>query len=52
MQAPDGPAAQQGILRRGDIVTTIDGVNVRGMSVVHARGIIMGHEGTSVRVEC
>ncbi len=48
IQAPDGPAAQQGLLRRGDIVTSIDTVNVRGMSVVHARNIILGPEGTAV----
>ena len=48
LQASDGPAAQQGLLRRGDVVTSIDSVNVRGMSVVHARSFIMGAEGTAV----
>lgn len=48
--SPGGPAHQQGTLRRGDVITHIDGVNVRGWSVVQARQVIMGPAGSTVQV--
>ena len=35
-------------MQRGDIVTSISGRNVRGMSVLQAKDLIMGPEGSSV----
>jgi C-terminal processing protease CtpA/Prc len=46
--APGGPAAQCQQLRRGDIIAVIAGRNVRGMSVMQARDLIMGPQGSIV----
>lgn len=43
-----GPAASSNVLQRGDIIAVIGGKNVRGMSVLQARDLIMGPEGSSV----
>ena len=41
-------AAASKVLQRGDIITSISGRNVRGMSVLHAKDLIMGPEGSNV----
>ncbi|EKX38918.1 hypothetical protein GUITHDRAFT_115021 [Guillardia theta CCMP2712] len=46
--APNGPADNAKKFKRMDIITTINGRNVRGMSVVQARDLIMGPVGSSV----
>ena len=46
--AVGGPAATDGQLCRGDIIAVIAGRNVRGMSVVQAKDLIMGPEGSTV----
>ena len=46
--AMGGPAANGGQMRRGDIIAVIAGRNVRGMSVIQARDLIMGPEGSTV----
>ena len=48
--APGGPASRQGALRRGDIITSVNGINVRGVSVIQARDYIMGAENTPCQV--
>ena len=48
--APGGPAERNGQLKRGDIIAAISGRNVRGMSVLHAKDLIMGPEGSSVHL--
>jgi C-terminal processing protease CtpA/Prc len=48
--APGGPASRQGTLRRGDIITSVNGINVRGVSVIQARDYIMGAENTPCQV--
>lgn len=44
---PNSPAAKKGILP-GDLITKIDGVSVRGMSLDEARDRIRGPHGTNV----
>eukprot|EP00960_Hanusia_phi_P059725 764271-Hanusia_phi.AAC.2 len=46
--APNGPADNAKKFKRMDIITTINGRNVRGMSVVQARDLIMGPVGSNV----
>jgi carboxyl-terminal processing protease len=46
---PNGPAAQAGI-KRGDLITRVDGKSVVGMTVDQAVKIIRGKAGTPVRL--
>ena len=46
----NGPAAEAG-LRRGDVITAVDGRSIAGMSLSEAAALIGGPAGTSVRFE-
>lgn len=46
---PDSPASEGGVLP-GDIITGVDGKNIKGLSLNEIVGFIKGNEGTSVEL--
>lgn len=46
----DNSSADQAGIRKGDIITTVDGVAISGMPLEEARSYVIGKEGTYVKI--
>ena len=47
---PGGPADTCGLIRKGDELVSVDGIDVRGMGAGELAQVLIGPVGTSVRV--